>query len=123
MLKTVKYINSPIFPVYLGICDNAEAWHKHMRYLRISPSPEFSGTSGQCTTFESKGQLIVIISVDSEKLKDKPMFIKYEILAHEASHAADFIFEYVGEKHPGAETKAYVQQWIIREFGMILKWE
>jgi hypothetical protein len=34
--------------------------------------------------------------------------------AHEASHVADRVFEYVEEERPGTETRAYLVGWVTR---------
>lgn len=38
------------------------------------------------------------------------------VLAHEATHAANRIFEYIGESEPSKEAYAYLVEYIVREF-------
>lgn len=38
------------------------------------------------------------------------------ILAHEATHAANRIFEYIGEDYPSREAYAYLVEYIVKEF-------
>ena len=35
------------------------------------------------------------------------------LIAHECCHAVDQIFHYVDEEKPGAETAAYLMQWLV----------
>ncbi len=42
-------------------------------------------------------------------------------MAHEATHASDEIWEYVGEKSPGTESNAYLVEWIVNLMEQVRK--
>ena len=66
---------------------------------------------------ESKqGGFATMVSIDMKQVLEAEEFKQYQaatVLAHEASHVADMLFEHVGEEYPGTETRAYMVQFIV----------
>lgn len=62
-----------------------------------------------CIYATSDTQALVLITIRPEH-KGADFF---SVLAHEASHAADRVFEYTEEEFPGTEARAYIVSHII----------
>lgn len=63
-----------------------------------------------------EGGFATFVSLDMNGVIGAGEFKQFQlatVLAHEASHVADMLFEHVGEDQPGTETRAYMVQFII----------
>lgn len=92
------------FPMTLLVCSDdkeLQRWRKKHRGEDVSESEMHV----MATTFydEACATIMVHVSKDEE-------YEKYHIMtpSHEASHAADALWEHIGESNPGDEVKAYM---------------
>lgn len=92
---------------YLSLCTTEKQYLKAVKHLAIkSPSPWLSsnhGASMHTFTTHEKITCIVCIKID----KKRPFAVTAGMLAHEAVHVMQELFESIGEKQPGHETEAY----------------
>lgn len=69
--------------------------------------------AGRTWSVTGSGGLQIVVYVD---VKGSPSRLDLiDTCAHEASHAADGVFEYVEEDRPGAESRAYLVGWLTRQ--------
>jgi hypothetical protein len=69
---------------------------------------EVQTTPGFCTTLQSGDELTHVVGLRFYIGKHRNLLAG--ILSHEATHAAQQLFSVMGEKEPGREIAAYVQQ-------------
>ena len=91
---------------------------------RIKNAEPFPDVPGCTTTFTKDSsssdcyQRLLIVTVNS---KSKKVDELAPVFAHEATHVAQKIWEYVGEIDPGFEQEAYLIQYLVQEFIRIYK--
>lgn len=110
-----KYSMKP-FPVNLWITNDDKElarWRKKHRGEDVTEAEMHV----MATTFydEECATILVHVSQDEEYAK-----YRVQTAAHEASHAADALWEHIGEDEPGDEVKAYmighITELIYKEF-------
>lgn len=71
---------------------------------------DYPNTDGSCTEFTKDSKHYVLITVgDTTEISDD---VVMGILVHECVHAAQYLFENMGEKRPSPEFEAYTIQWL-----------
>jgi len=108
-----KIIKVPLYPCMLGIMftDNfdkqQEYFVKHKDYELA-----YKGLDPFGTTYKTvyKGKVNVLIC-----LNPKAKEYSRGIVAHEISHAIDYIFDRIGCEEQVGEPRAYLSQWIANE--------
>lgn len=114
-LKKAKFINSGIFPAWIGYCNSKASWDHLMKYLHIKEHTGFA-PCGRCDCFDSSsGGLTIVISLNPKSFKGAAKYEPYAMLAHEAKHAHDALMEYIREEAPSKEFSAYTIDWLVRE--------
>lgn len=100
-------------PIWLYVASDERQFDNLIRHLRVDPASKFMRGHSLATTHllgrTRFGSTAVCICM---RRVSKLGIITVGLAAHEASHAADFIFETMGEDSPGEETKAYLIQYI-----------
>ena len=107
----VHQFDPVIYPytLWVAITDNLEEIKTRFTYYDYTPL-EIKLKSYYGVTFDVRDELKTRGSLILFSYK-KYMTVGY--MAHEASHVADNIFEYIGEDHPSDEAKAYLIEWIV----------
>ncbi len=103
------YYNLGFLPTYVGYCPNKKSWKKEMERLGIKDEP-YPETHGRCTRFIKDSDHTVIICINPREETTEVQVVG--LIAHEASHAVDYICEDIGEVSPSSEFKAYLTQFI-----------
>ena len=108
----LKYIDrSLLFSPYYTLCFSEEKFDKEMKRLGVENPPPFifPDSSASTHTFFKDGQFPTCIVCMYYDPKHKNISI-VGLLTHEASHIFDEALEYMREKEPGSEVKAYALQ-------------
>lgn len=120
-LKKAHFINSGIFPAYIGYVNTETAWKHLMKHLRVKEDTGFAAC-GRCDCFDSNtGGLTVIISINPKAFKGANKYEPYTMLAHEAKHAHDALMEHIAERNSSPEFSAYTIDWLVREGCKVFK--
>jgi len=109
MVKTMEAcIPAPEFILFT----NEDDYHYKMRQITAKSYPEFKKTEGgRAIPFEKDcgNYLYIVQIVGCDVYRDIDII---GLLAHEATHVAQFYFDTIGEDKPGAEHQAYLIQFI-----------
>jgi hypothetical protein len=116
MTAHIEYFEHIFFPkIWVGIAFTEKSYLKECKRLNIAKPPSYIEKAAAITPFvKDDGYLTLIICFDP--LRDK--LHKNQIaalLAHEAVHASDYIFENIDEDKPGMEIRAYLVQYIVQQ--------
>lgn len=117
MKGDMVYLPRTIFPGVLGIFLTEESFKKEMTRLKI-PNVKFlkdhANASARWLEYSNaRGRDIFIFTMDGRQAKKYSRSSLAALVAHEAVHLADYMFECAGEDKPGAETKAYLIQYLV----------
>lgn len=119
-MKKVDYlrINTGFFPLPVCVFDNQSSLNAFVKANEITGvSPEDRGTLGTTMLVVRNGEGFVLIRIMADKERGDIAIL--ETVVHEASHAVDMIFSFIGEHEPGTETRAYLLQDIV---GKTVRW-
>lgn len=109
----IAYFGMGPWPIYVGFTDSPKAFRKEMKRLKVANPPEFilnSHSNATAHTLEFEGSLTTIITM--EPAKGKPVEQVAALIAHEAVHVAQQLWEHIGEDRPGREAEAYLVQMV-----------
>lgn len=110
----IDYFSMGPWPIYVGFTMSAKAFRKEMRRLEINPAPPMvSNSHSNATTHfltAPDNGLTAIIAMPKPKGRSPEQIAG--LLAHEAVHVAQELWENIGERRPGAEAEAYFVQMI-----------
>lgn len=101
--------------VWVGIAFTEKSYLKECKRLNIKEPPAFIQKAAAVRCFikdDSSMTLVICFDPLKEKLHKNQISA---ILAHEAVHVSDYIFENIGEDKPGMETRAYLVQYILQQ--------
>lgn len=111
LLTKVKYIDSFQFPVEIGVCDNVEAFNKEMKRLCKSErdfiKEDYSGGGLTRELTGSGGGCLIIVFINKKRLKGEDKHYIHGVVTHEAIHVFDIMMQFIGEREPGMEIRAY----------------
>lgn len=111
MAKDMEWFDMGPIPIYFGVCFSEAAFEREMKRLHLKDSPEFLSKDAACHYLTNPEQQdAVIIAFDPAKVRGKSQAQIAAILAHEASHCADFAIESMGDAEPSGEMRAYLVQ-------------
>lgn len=114
-MKLFQYLPRTIFPCHIGFTICEKSFHKEVKRLGINEKLDFiqPGNGARINSLTSKtGDVHIISTLKQSKQIHRNQFVS--LLAHEAVHVSDFIFEACGENKPGLETRAYLVQFILQ---------
>lgn len=107
----MKIIDSQLFPIKLMICKGVKELIEAKKLLNnsenITKENNEDGFVAYDITLKENNNTVILLFLDK---------LNIPILAHEATHAANRIFEYIGEEKPSKECYAYVVEWIVKEY-------
>lgn len=110
----IEYCGMGPWPMYLGFTTSEDDFGKEMERLCVSNPPPFLGSDHAHATLHtfdapSFSGLTCIITMEKQPRKKAVEQIA-GLLAHEATHVAQLLWEYIGEDRPGKEAEAYLVQ-------------
>lgn len=113
----IPYCEMGHLPIYFGYCDSQKSWRKEMKRIKIDGENDMlsCGKDAQCWEFSNEnGYRTIIVCIDGKSAKARPVIQVIGLLAHECSHAIDYIMSAIGERNPSTEFKAYTLQGLIQ---------
>lgn len=115
-MKAVKYFDMAMWPCYVGFTSSEVAFGREVKRLG-NPGHEFLTGSGAGATAHSfsHSELGLTVIIALNKSRKVTAIQRAAVIAHEAVHAAQFIFEWFGEENPGKETEAYLVQYVTQK--------
>lgn len=116
----VHQFDPEIYPRKLWVCFNAtkEVLEEHLEFVGCI-DPEWYKQAGAITSMATCkktkcGGLVVWT-------KDSKMPVDY--ISHEATHVAQYIFEYIGEDNLKGETFAYLVGWVAKQIEIAMNYK
>jgi len=109
----ISYYGMGQWPIYVGFTKSPKAFRKEMKRLKVSNPPSFLANdhSNAATHFlVHEGKTTCIITMHPPG--DRPIEQVAGIIAHEAVHVAQELWDNIGEREPGKEAEAYLVQMI-----------
>jgi hypothetical protein len=107
----IEYYNMGQWPLFVGFTTSEKAFKREMKRLQVSiPFIPNERSTAAAHYLERGGDLTVIITM--RPCKGKPVEQIAGLLAHEAVHVAQQLWENIGESKPGREAEAYLVQMI-----------
>lgn len=109
-------------PVHVGCTDNEAAYARAVKQLtRKNPSSPYTTTTATAHRYyNGRGELVVLVGFNRNRISKGSAAFRAGIFAHEAVHAADWIFEEIGEDKPSDEFRAHLTQritwWFFQEY-------
>lgn len=110
----IEYFGMGPWPIYVGFTTSRKAFKKEMTRLKITPCPDFVTSShANATThfLTSPDNGLTAIIAMQKPVGRSPEQIA-GLVAHEAVHVAQSLWENIGERTPGHEAEAYLVQMI-----------
>jgi hypothetical protein len=110
----ITYYNMGAWPLYVGFTTSAKAFGREMRRLNSKPAPAFINPGANATmhTLEKDGTRTCIIAFQKPKAHTVEQVAG--LIAHEAVHVAQELWDAIGETRPGREAEAYLVQQIVQ---------
>lgn len=104
----VYWLENAWFPFNIGFIADAKSWDKFSgKFLKLEES--YPDTAGRCQMLKDEnGHLLIIITI--QEWEERPIYEIAGLVAHECSHALDFLCEHIGESTPSEEFAAYTIQ-------------
>ena len=112
-MKRVHYIDAGQWPVHIGFTNNEAAFNKEMKRLKVKNADFLASDHADASTVSligEKGSLCLIVTLGS--CEGKTMAQVAGLIAHEATHVAQRLWEHIGEDNPGTESEAYFIQMV-----------
>lgn len=113
----IDYFNLGPWPIFVGFTMSPEAFAKEMERIGLQDAPTFiSNSHSHATThlFDNDDALtLAIITLSGIKGRSKEQVAG--LIAHEAVHVGQYLWERIGEREPGREAEAYLVQQITQE--------
>lgn len=108
----IDYFNMGQWPIYVGFTTSRKAFAREMKRLSCGKVDFLSTTHANATThtLTKDGTLTFIIAM--EKQGERSVEQVAGLVAHEATHVAQRLWEQIGESRPGDEAEAYLVQMI-----------
>jgi hypothetical protein len=110
-MKKIEYIAMGSWPVLVGFTDSKKAFEKLVKDIECEDIWMATPTALATTTcfVDDAGTNCFIVTFDPEiKTENLP-----SIIAHEAWHIVEGIYDYVGEEKFGSEATAYLIQYLV----------
>lgn len=107
----IPYFNMGPWPIYVGFSDDPVAFAKEMDRMAMEGINFVNpGANATCHVFTKDDSRTCIITLAKTKGKSREMVAA--LIAHEAVHVAQELWEGIGERQPGKEAEAYLVQMI-----------
>lgn len=109
----MKYFDAGAWPIYIGFTRSEAEFIKELKRLKVPNEHIGSFCKGGAAmhTLESEnGGLTCIITL--HEWKGYELAQVAAMVAHEAVHVAQALWEHIGEREPGKEAEAYFIQWL-----------
>lgn len=109
----ITYFGMGPWPVYVGFTTKPKAFAKEMARLGITDPPKFVANDhshATLHTFTAGGPITMIITAHKDDEQSPEAWAG--LIAHEATHVAQLLWEHLGEDQPGREAEAYIVQMV-----------
>lgn len=115
----IKYLPRTLFPCHIAFTLSEASYKKELKRLNVDLEEAGAfvkeGAHAQVTQLmNDKHGTIYIVTMLPDKARKMHRNQIAAMLAHEAVHVTDWIFEDAHEKYPGMETRAYLTQHILQ---------
>jgi hypothetical protein len=111
-MRKIEYIAMGSWPVLVGFTDSKKAFTKLVKDIECGETGWMVSPTALATTtcfVDDEGVNCFIVTFDPElKTENLP-----SIIAHEAWHIVEGIYDYVGEEKFGSEATAYLIQYLV----------
>jgi hypothetical protein len=115
-VEGLHYHHCQVFPLSFAVATKPKHLAAEMSRLGICEydCPWKEGIDGTTIGLASKvtGQQVTIVTINSKALRRLEQAQAVGVCAHEAAHVVQFLQEHIGEDEFGAETQAYLLQWV-----------
>lgn len=112
-----KWIKDTIFPTRVCVCTSEKDCIKFKKEMQCDDDIPYLHNSnvGSMRVYRgvTSGGNVVLITLREPGKRLTPAYIG--AIAHEVSHAVDCIFDYIEEKEPADEQKAYLIEYYVVE--------
>lgn len=112
--KGIYYLDIPMYPVYCFFAKHEAAMRAEEERLGIEPGALANNFPrpgcGHTWALERNGRILIAIALGPEN--GYSLAHMAGVAAHEADHAAQFLWEHIGEDKPGSEADAYLVEYI-----------
>lgn len=109
----MKYFDLGQWPIYFGFTTSEKAFHKELKRLGCGHAIKPFGGGATTHLFEgSDGGLTVIVTL--HEWRGHNLSQVAGLVAHEAVHVAQALWEHIGEKNPSPECEAYFVQHVVQ---------
>lgn len=111
----VHYFNPGPFPVHVGFTICERAFQRELKRLNVTQPVNFLGRHNAGATthlFERNGKDLCAI-VCLGQIRKRTISELAAMIAHEAVHVAEAVFDSIGDKNPSEEVMAYMVQWVV----------
>lgn len=102
------------YPATACLCLTDKAYKRECKEFEIDKPHDMKHSTAMVTTWENttirKERYVIVVNTDHiirTKLNNTQVFA---VLAHEAVHVKQRLYEYIGEREPGRESEAYLVQ-------------
>ena len=114
-----KWLDMGPVIVHFGFCGSEKAYRNTMKIMGVSDHMPFvsQGAGASVRTFEKPGaNITILMCYDAESDSRNTRNQIDSLIAHEATHVAQYCLEYMREKSDAHETFAYIVQYV---FGFV----
>lgn len=109
----VEYFHMGQWPLYIGFTMSQKAFKKEMKRLNVDKPAKFlASDNANATTHYLKSDGVLTCIITMHDPKSRPVEQVASMIAHEAVHVAQELWEQIGEDNPGREAEAYLVQYI-----------
>ena len=112
MAKT-KWLDRPVIVApHLALCGSEKEYLAAVKHLKVTDPTKWltSSFSGMTHTFTKDDSITCIVTIDFKTCKDFTLSEIVGILAHEATHVCQQLYDNIGESKPSTELEAYAIQ-------------
>ena len=112
MAKTKWLDRSVIVAPHLALCGSEKEYLAAVKHLKVKdPNIWLTNSSGGTThTFTRDDSITCVVTIDFKACKNYTLAEIVGILAHEATHVCQQLYDSIGERHPSIEFEAYAIQ-------------
>lgn len=112
-MSRVRYFDVGQWPIYVGFVNDEAAFKREMKRIKAGDVNFAASNHADASTIsmiDEDGVLCVFVTLGS--IKGKTFAQIAGLIAHEATHVAQSLWEHIGETNPSRETEAYFIQFV-----------
>ncbi len=109
----VHYFDPAQWPIHIGFTRDEEAFKREMKRLKVANAKFMPDETANAATIVLTGDnSYPCILITLGETKGRTMAQIAALIAHEAVHVAQQLWQHIGEQNVGDETEAYFIQWV-----------